>query len=39
MKTVPKEIQERQIRHFYKADPAYGEGVAKGLDLPLPKMS
>ncbi len=25
--------------HFYKADPAYGEGVAKGLDLPLPKMS
>jgi len=29
MKTVPKEIQERQIRHFYKADPAYGEGVAK----------
>ena len=35
MKTVPKEIQERQIKHFYKADPAYGEGVAKGLGLPL----
>jgi catalase len=31
MKPVPKEIQERQIRHFYKADRAYGEGVAKGL--------
>jgi catalase len=30
MKTVPKEIQERQIGHFYKADSAYGEGVAKG---------
>ena len=38
MKTVPKEIQERQIRHFYKADPAYGEGVAKGLGLSMPKV-
>jgi catalase len=37
MKTVPEEIQERQIRHFYKADPAYGEGVAKGLGLSIPK--
>jgi catalase len=37
MKTVPKEIQERQVRHFYKADPAYGEGVAKGLGLSIPK--
>jgi catalase len=37
MKTVPQEIQERQIRHFYKADPAYGEGVAKGLGLSMPK--
>jgi catalase len=35
MKTVSNEIQERQIKHFYKADPAYGEGVAKGLGLPL----
>jgi catalase len=30
MKTVPREIQERQIAHFAKADPAYGERVAKG---------
>ena len=37
MKTVPKEIQERQIRHLYHADPAYGEGVAKGLGLSVPK--
>jgi len=37
MKTVPREIQERQIRHLYKADPAYGEGVAKGLGLSIPK--
>ncbi|MGH7874607.1 MAG: catalase-related domain-containing protein [Candidatus Binatia bacterium] len=27
MKTMPKKIQS-QIRRFYKADPAYGEGVA-----------
>ena len=39
MKTVSREIQERQIRHFYKADPAYSEGVAKGSDLPIPKIS
>ena len=37
VKPVPKEIQERQIRHFYKPDPAYGEGVAKGLGLSMPK--
>ena len=33
MQGVPREIQVRQIRHFYKADPAYGEGVAKGLGV------
>jgi catalase len=33
MSSVPREIQERQIRHFYKADPAYGKGVAEGLGL------
>lgn len=27
MRGVPREIQERQLVHFYKADPAYGEGV------------
>ena len=30
---TPKRIQELQIQHFYKADPAYGTGVAKGLGL------
>src|SRR6202008_2863863 len=30
---VPQRIQELQIQHFYKADPAYGSGVAKGLGL------
>jgi catalase len=31
MKTVPKEIQDRQIAHFSKCDPAYGKGVADRL--------
>lgn len=30
---MPQRIQELQIQHFYKADPAYGSGVAKGLGL------
>jgi catalase len=30
---VPQRIQELQIQHFYKADLAYGTGVAKGLGL------
>ena len=33
MRSVPAEIQRRQIGHFQKADPAYGEGVAKGLGV------
>jgi len=33
MKSVPQPIQELQIQHLYKADPAYGTGVAKGLGL------
>jgi catalase len=32
---VPQRIQELQIEHFYKADPAYGTGVAKGLGLKI----
>ncbi|MGH7040512.1 MAG: catalase [Acetobacteraceae bacterium] len=31
MKSVPREIQQRQIGHFAKADPAYGAGVAERL--------
>jgi catalase len=30
---VPRRIQELQIQHFYRADSAYGTGVAKGLGL------
>jgi catalase len=32
---VPRRIQELQIQHFYKADPAYGEGIAKALGLDI----
>ena len=31
MKGVPYEIIQRQLRHFDKADPAYGEGVRRAL--------
>ncbi len=27
LKKVPKEIQEKMLAHFYKADKAYGEGI------------
>ncbi len=33
MQGVPQFIIERQIAHFTKADPAYGEGVAKALGM------
>lgn len=33
MISVPEAIQQRQIVHFYKADPDYGMRVAKGLGV------
>lgn len=33
LKKVPKDIQEKMVPYFYKADKIYGEGVAKGLGL------
>ena len=33
MQGVPREIQVRQIGHFKKADPAYGEGIVRGLAI------
>ena len=33
MKGVPERVQVRQLVHFYRADPAYGQGVADGLGL------
>ena len=38
MKPVENDdIKLRQIQHFYKADPEYGEQVAKGLNLAVPE--
>ena len=37
MQRVPQCIIERQLKHFPKADPVYGEGVAKALVLPINK--
>lgn len=33
MKSVSRPVQLRQLGHFFKADPAYGVGVAKGLGI------
>ncbi len=35
MGNVPREIQMRQICHFFRADPNYGLGVAKALNLDI----
>ena len=35
MKTVPKEIQQRQILHFFQADPRFGGGVGAALGWDL----
>jgi catalase len=35
MRSVPRHIQERQVGHFFRADPAYGAGVADGLGIEL----
>jgi catalase len=38
MKSIPQRIQKLQIQHFFKADPAYGTGVAKGLGLNIDEV-
>ncbi|NOQ50880.1 MAG: catalase [Desulfuromonadaceae bacterium] len=35
MGDAPQEIKVRHAGNCYKADPAYGEGVAKAMDIPL----
>ncbi|MDY0162028.1 catalase [Desulfobotulus sp.] len=35
MGDAPQEIKQRHIRNCFKADPAYGEGVAKALGMDL----
>jgi catalase len=39
LKETPRRIQELQLQHFYKADPAYGTGVAKGLEIDISKVT
>lgn len=36
MKNVRREVQERQVQHFYRADPDYGTRVAEGLGIEIP---
>lgn len=36
MKGVRRDIQERQLKIFYKCDPDYGTRIAKLLNLPVP---
>ena len=38
MSSVPREIQLRQLCHFFRADPSYGAGVASGLGIDLASL-
>jgi len=38
MQGTSKEVQLRHINNCYKADPAYGEGVAKALGVPMSEV-
>ena len=35
MAGVSEDVIQRQLQHFFKADPAYGEGIAKALGINL----
>ncbi|WP_392562083.1 catalase [Orbus sturtevantii] len=35
MQSVARDIQIRQLKHFYQVDPAYGEGIATGLGIDI----
>ena len=37
MKGVARDILERAIKNFYKADPEFGDGIAKGCGFPAVK--
>jgi catalase len=38
MGDAPREVKLRHVGNCYKADPAYGEGVAKALGIPLSEV-
>jgi catalase len=33
LRKVPREIQEKMVQHFHRADERYGAGIARGLEL------
>jgi catalase len=35
----PPERRWLKLEHFFKADPAYGEGVAKALGIPVKELA
>jgi len=35
LRNARRDIQERQVAHFYRADPEYGMRIAKGLGLDM----
>ncbi len=39
MAGVPAEIVQRQLVHFHRADPAYGQGVAERVGVALPRAA
>ncbi|PKL41894.1 MAG: catalase [Candidatus Riflebacteria bacterium HGW-Riflebacteria-1] len=39
MGDAPEEVKIRHISNCFKADPAYGEGVAKALGIPMSKVN
>jgi len=39
LQKAPAEIQQRQLRHFFAADPAYGEGIARRLEGALESVA
>ena len=39
LKETPRRIQELQVQHFCKADPAYATGVAQGMGLDIEKVA
>jgi catalase len=39
MTGVTKDVQIRHIRNCFKADPAYGEGVAQALGIPMSEVN
>ncbi len=38
MGDAPREIKVRHAANCYKADPAYGEGIARAMDIPLKEI-